>query len=65
MLSGSPSATMIPVKDLANTRRFYEDMLGFRPDMDKAPEAVSYLSGDSRFNLYATESRARTRGDAQ
>lgn len=46
---------MIPVKDLQSTRRFYEDTLGFPPDIDE-PEAVSYRSGGGRFNLYVTES---------
>ncbi|MGH7406117.1 MAG: VOC family protein [Candidatus Methylomirabilales bacterium] len=26
--------TMIPVKDLEKTRRFYEDVLGFTPDIE-------------------------------
>ncbi len=45
---------MIPVRDLQSTRRFYEDVLGFTADIDQ-PEAVSYRSGSSRFNLYVTE----------
>lgn len=47
-------ATMIPVKDLEKTRRFYEDVLGFTPDIED-PGGISYRSGNGRFNIYPTE----------
>jgi catechol 2,3-dioxygenase-like lactoylglutathione lyase family enzyme len=54
MLKDMEPATMIPVKDLEKTRRFYEDVLGFTPDIDE-PESVSYRSGNGRFDIYTTE----------
>jgi catechol 2,3-dioxygenase-like lactoylglutathione lyase family enzyme len=44
----------IPAKDLAGTRKFYEDVLGlkvFRED----PAGITYHSGDSVVFLYPTE----------
>lgn len=54
MLKDMQPATMIPVKDLEKTRRFYEDVLGFTPDIED-PGGISYRSGAGRFNIYPTE----------
>ena len=54
MLKGYDSATMIPVKDLEKTRRFYEDVLGFSVDMEN-PGGVRYQSGATSFFLYPTQ----------
>jgi catechol 2,3-dioxygenase-like lactoylglutathione lyase family enzyme len=54
MLKDMETATMIPVKDLQKTRKFYEDVLGFTPDFED-PNGISYRSGNSRFNVYPTE----------
>lgn len=54
MLKEMQPATMIPAKDLARARRFYEDVLGFKPDIED-PNGVSYRSGNGRFNVYPTE----------
>ncbi len=54
MLKDMQPATMIPVKDLEKTRRFYEDVLGFTPDIED-PGGISYRSGSGRFNIYPTE----------
>lgn len=54
MLKDSNTATMIPAKDLAGTRRFYEDVLGFEAAED-TPEAIVYKTGNSQFNLYLTD----------
>jgi catechol 2,3-dioxygenase-like lactoylglutathione lyase family enzyme len=54
MLKDMEPATMIPVKDLEKTRRFYEDVLGFTPDIED-PGGISYRSGNGRFNIYPTE----------
>lgn len=45
---------MIPVSDLEKTRRFYEDVLGFTPDIED-PGGISYRSGSGRFNIYPTQ----------
>jgi catechol 2,3-dioxygenase-like lactoylglutathione lyase family enzyme len=54
MLKGFDSATMIPAKDLEKTRRFYEDVLGFSPDMED-PGGIRYQSGRTSFFLYPTQ----------
>ena len=54
MLKDMEPATMIPVKDLEKTRRFYEDVLGFTPDVED-PQGISYRSGGGRFNIYPTQ----------
>jgi catechol 2,3-dioxygenase-like lactoylglutathione lyase family enzyme len=54
MLKGYDSATMIPVKDLEKTRRFYEDVLGFSVDVED-PAGIRYQSGGTAFFLYPTE----------
>jgi catechol 2,3-dioxygenase-like lactoylglutathione lyase family enzyme len=54
MLKDMEPATMIPVKYLEKTRRFYEDVLGFTPDIED-PGGISYRSGNGRFNVYPTE----------
>jgi catechol 2,3-dioxygenase-like lactoylglutathione lyase family enzyme len=54
MLKDMEPATMIPAKDLEKTRRFYEDVLGFSPDIED-PGGISYKSGRGRFNVYPTE----------
>jgi catechol 2,3-dioxygenase-like lactoylglutathione lyase family enzyme len=54
MLKDMEPATMIPVKDLQKTRRFYEDVLGFTPEVDD-PNGITYRSGTGQFNVYPTE----------
>lgn len=54
MLKDLEPATMIPTKDLARARSFYEDVLGFTPDIED-PNGVSYRSGNGRFNIYPTQ----------
>jgi catechol 2,3-dioxygenase-like lactoylglutathione lyase family enzyme len=54
MLKGFNTAAMIPVKDLEGTRRFYEDVLGFSPDMED-PGGIRYQSGGTSFFLYPTQ----------
>lgn len=45
---------MIPAKDLAGTRRWYEDVLGLTV-LYEDPVSVAYPSGDSQLNVYATQ----------
>lgn len=54
MLSDMEAATMIPVKDLEKTRRFYEDVLGFTP-VREDPGGIEYQSGNGRFAIYPTQ----------
>jgi catechol 2,3-dioxygenase-like lactoylglutathione lyase family enzyme len=54
MLKDMEPATMIPVSDLEKTRRFYEDVLGFSPDVED-PGGISYRSGNGRVNIYPTQ----------
>jgi catechol 2,3-dioxygenase-like lactoylglutathione lyase family enzyme len=54
VLKDMEPATMIPVKDLERTRRFYEDVLGFTPDIED-PGGITYRSGTGRFNIYPTQ----------
>ena len=44
----------IPAKDLAGTRKFYEDVLGLKVYRED-PAGITYHSGDSILFLYPTE----------
>src|SRR5919202_1984330 len=44
----------VPAKDLDDTRRFYEDVLGAQVVMED-PGGIIYRSGDSLFSLYPTQ----------
>jgi catechol 2,3-dioxygenase-like lactoylglutathione lyase family enzyme len=45
---------MIPAKDLAGTRRWYENVLGLTV-LYEDPVSVAYGSGDSQLNVYETQ----------
>jgi catechol 2,3-dioxygenase-like lactoylglutathione lyase family enzyme len=45
---------MIPAKDIARTRRFYEDILGLEVAVE-IPAAIMYRAGDGFLGLYPTE----------
>jgi catechol 2,3-dioxygenase-like lactoylglutathione lyase family enzyme len=53
--------TNIPVKDLQEARRFYENTLGATP-VREDQEYLEYRTGDSRFGLYPNQEAA---GSAQ
>jgi len=55
MLGEQNVAATLPVADLDRARQFYEGTLGLKPDLDMAPEAVLYQSGDSRVLVYRSE----------
>ena len=54
MLSDFRTATMIPTRDIARARQWYEGVLGFTP-AEVTPESAVYHSGGSQFNVYRTE----------
>jgi catechol 2,3-dioxygenase-like lactoylglutathione lyase family enzyme len=45
----------IPVKDLANARRFYEGVLGFEVIRTEGNAAVSYRSGKTELLVYQSQ----------
>jgi catechol 2,3-dioxygenase-like lactoylglutathione lyase family enzyme len=44
----------IPAKDLARTRRFYEDVLGLSVERE-VPAGITYRAGNTTFDLYETQ----------
>jgi len=54
MLSDFKAVALVPCKDLANTRKFYEETLGFKPRRE-TPAGIAYASGGGEFGLYPTE----------
>ncbi len=61
VLGERPFYANIPVKDLQEARRFYENTLGATP-VREDQEYLEYLTGDSRFGLYPNQEAA---GSAQ
>ena len=55
MLGGHPAAATIATADLARARRFYEETLGLKVDMED-PGGILYVSGESRVVLYPVSS---------
>ena len=54
MLSESPLYVAIPVTDLREARRFYEDVLGLTPVREGETE-VLYLAGSTRVAIYPSQ----------
>ena len=61
VLGERPFYANIPVKDLQEARRFYENTLGATP-VREDQEYLQYRTGDSRFGLYPNQEAA---GSAQ
>jgi catechol 2,3-dioxygenase-like lactoylglutathione lyase family enzyme len=55
MLADHRATATIAVKNLTQSRRFYEDVLGFRPVHEEGSEAVSYESGGAQLLVYHSE----------
>lgn len=53
-LGERPFSATIPAKDLAGTRRFYEDVLGLTVEAEDEG-AITYRSGDTVVQLYPTQ----------
>ena len=54
MLGKADATPMIPVKDLDQARKFYEDKLGLKTD-DEWGEGFTLKSGDTLVNVYRSE----------
>lgn len=52
MLSDSSVTTMLPVKDMARARAFYEDCLGLKPGGSKPDGKFVYTVGGSTLALF-------------
>ena len=55
MLDGGQVTVMLPVKDLARARRFYEDGLGLKPGGLKPDGKFVYQCGDTELALFPRE----------
>jgi catechol 2,3-dioxygenase-like lactoylglutathione lyase family enzyme len=55
MLADHRATATIAVKNLSSSRRFYEDVLGFRPVHEEGTEAVSYESGGTELLVYHSD----------
>jgi len=64
MLGDHNVAATLPVADLARAREFYEGTLGLKADMDMAPEAVLYQSGEARVLVYRSDYAGTNQGTA-
>jgi catechol 2,3-dioxygenase-like lactoylglutathione lyase family enzyme len=59
-LSEAPVWPAIAVKDMAKARKFYEDKLGFKPDMDSEAGVTYKCSDGTGFLLYPSAENAGT-----
>ncbi len=59
MLGEWPFYANIPVKDLQEARRFYEDVLGATPMHEVDTEIIIYETGGVRFAIYPTQDAGR------
>lgn len=64
MLADHRATATIAVKDLPKARKFYEDLLGFRPVHEEGGEAVTYRSGDQDLLVYRSEFAGTNRATA-
>ena len=60
MLAQSPLYAVIPVSDLQEARRFYEEVLGIPPVRESETE-ILYRAADTRFALYPSEDAGSAR----
>lgn len=55
MLSDKDAIAMIAVRDLKNASKFYEGMLGLKPESTEGEDVITYRSGNSLLNVYHSE----------
>ncbi len=55
MLTDSAAIATIGVKKIDNAKKFYEEVLGFKPTGDDHEGAVAYDSGGSKLFVYESE----------
>jgi catechol 2,3-dioxygenase-like lactoylglutathione lyase family enzyme len=60
MLNDSPLYAVIPVSDLLEARRFYEEVLGIPPVRESETE-ILYRAGDTRFAVYPSQGAGSAR----
>ena len=64
MLSNAKVQPMLPVKDLGNAQKFYEQTLGLKKIGEMGGEAVTYGSGDTTLVVYRSEFAGTNKGTA-
>ena len=64
MLGAHRAMATIAVKNLSSARRFYEEVLGFRPKHEEGSEAISYESGGAELLVYHSEFAGTNRATA-
>ena len=55
MLSDKDAIAMIAVRDLQKASKFYEGMLGLKPESTEGEEVITYRSGNTLLNVYHSE----------
>jgi catechol 2,3-dioxygenase-like lactoylglutathione lyase family enzyme len=55
MLADADAMATIAVRDLKTATRFYEEVLGLKPDGDKQDGGARYRSGNSRVFVYESQ----------
>lgn len=55
MLSDRDAIAMIAVRDLQKASKFYEGMLGLKPESTEGEEVITYRSGNTLLNVYHSE----------
>ena len=64
MLGDAEVQPMLPVKDLAEAQRFYEETLGLKRLRAEADVFTTYQSGNSTLNVYRSEFAGTNKGTA-
>lgn len=64
MLGNAKVQPMLPVKDLGNAQKFYEQTLGLKKIGEMGGEAVTYGSGGTTLVVYRSEFAGTNKGTA-
>jgi catechol 2,3-dioxygenase-like lactoylglutathione lyase family enzyme len=64
MLSNTPVQPMLPVKDLDQAEKFYEETVGLTKVHAEPGTAVTYQSGNTTLNVYRSEFAGTNKGTA-
>jgi catechol 2,3-dioxygenase-like lactoylglutathione lyase family enzyme len=64
MLGDAEVQTMLPVKDLKASKKFYEGKLGLKKIDEESEEAVTYQSGGGKVTVYVSQFAGTNKGTA-
>jgi catechol 2,3-dioxygenase-like lactoylglutathione lyase family enzyme len=64
MLRSADVQPMLPVKDLSQAQKFYDETLGLKRVHDVPGQVVTYRSGNTTLNLYRSDYAGTNQGTA-